>query len=107
MTSSGATIDAAIYAIACTLPLVAVSARIVIRYPDDRGIRFGCVTLIAFLCTMAADRVPPLGEIVEKMWPFLSFVFLALACATIYFLVRETFADIKKSRARKSATYRQ
>jgi O-antigen/teichoic acid export membrane protein len=100
MNFSGATIGAGIFVVAYALSLVSYSVRIMKRYPGDRGIRFGSITLIVFLCTIAAYRIPELQRSFDWILPVLVFSNLILVSLTLYFLVHETIVDVRKSRTR-------
>jgi hypothetical protein len=100
MNPSGATIGSGAFAVAYALLLIMYSIRIIKRYPGDRGIRFGSVTLIVFLCTLVAFRLPGFARMFDWILPVLVFPILILVCATIYFLVQETITDVRKSRTK-------
>jgi hypothetical protein len=100
MNVSGDRIASGIVALIYPLTLVVYSLRIIKRYPRDRGIRFGSVTLIVFLCTLAAFRLPGFARIFDWILPVLVFPLLILVCATLYFLVQETIVDLRRSRTR-------
>ena len=93
-------IAAGFVALIYPLTLVVYSIRIIKKYPDDRGIRFGSVTLILFLCTAVAFRVPKFREIFEWILPVVVFPILILICVTLFYLMRDTIVDLKRSRAR-------
>jgi len=103
MNFSGATVGAGIFVVAYALSLVAYSARIMKRYPGDRGIRFGSITLIVFLSTIAAYRIPEFQRSFDWILPVLVFPNLILVSLTLHFLVHETIMDARKSRTRNGA----
>ena len=98
MSLSGTTIGSGIFAVAYPLSLLMYSIRIIKRYPGDRGIRFGSVTLIVFICTLVAFRFPEFRRIFDWILPVLVFPILILVCATLFFLVQETIVGVRKSR---------
>jgi O-antigen/teichoic acid export membrane protein len=103
MNVSGATIGAIIFVFAYALLWAAYFVRIVKKYPGDRGIRFGFITLIVFLSTLAAYRLPQLTGILTQIFPLLAVTILVLVCATLFFLVQETIVDVRKSREKNDA----
>lgn len=98
MNVSGDRIASGIVALIYPLTLVVYSVRIIKKYPGDRGIRFGSVTLIALICTALAFRFPEFRRIFDWILPVLVFPILILVCATLFFLVQETIVDVRKSR---------
>jgi hypothetical protein len=87
--------------------LTLYSIRIIKRYPGDRGIRFGSVTLIALVCTAVALRIPWFARIFDSILPVIVFPILILLCATLFFLVQETIMDVRASRAKKDLKNKQ
>ena len=100
MNVSGDRIAAGIVTLVYPLSLVLYSLRIIKTYPGDRGIRFGSVTLILMICTAVVFRVPKFSEIFEWILPVLEFPILILICVTLFYLVRDTIMDLKRSRPR-------
>lgn len=98
MNFTGATIESGIFAVAYVLSIVMYSVRIIKKYPGDRGIRFGSITLIVALCTAVALRVPVIERIFDWLLPVLIFPVLILLGATLYFLVSETITDVRRTR---------
>ena len=103
MNVSGDRIAAGIVALIYPLTLVVYSLRIIKTYPGDRGIRFGSVTLILLLCTVEAFRLPRFKQIFDRILPVFVFPVLILICVTIFYLVRDTIMDLRRSRARHGA----
>jgi hypothetical protein len=101
MNISGTIVGSGIFAAAYALSIVIYSVRIIRKYPGDRGIRFGSVTLIVALCTAVAFRIPGFGRIFDWSLPVLIFPILILVIATLYFLVKDTITDIRSIRSRK------
>jgi hypothetical protein len=103
MNVSGDRIASGIVALIYPLTLVVYSLRIIKKYPGDRGIRFGSVSLILFLFTLEAFRLPKFREIFDWILPVFVFPILILICVTLFYLVRDTRMDLRRSRARHGA----
>jgi hypothetical protein len=103
MNVSGDRIASGIVALIYPLTVVVYSLRIIKKYPGDRGIRFGSVTLILFLCTLEAFRLPKFREIFDWILPVFVFPILILICVTLFYLVRDTIMDLRQSRTRHGA----
>jgi hypothetical protein len=103
MNASGDRIASGIVALIYPLTLVVYSLRIIKKYPGDRGIRLGSVTLIMFLCTLEAFRLPKFREIFDWILPVFVFPVLILICVTLFYLVRDTIMDLRQSRTRDRA----
>jgi hypothetical protein len=102
MNVDGSARGAAAAVVAYTLLWVAYFTRIIKKYPGDRGIRFGSITVIVFLCTLAIFRLPELHGILDWILPRFVFTNLVLVCVTIFFLVEESVIDIRKWRKKKA-----
>jgi hypothetical protein len=96
MNLTGSTIGAIAAVAAYTLLLVAYFTTIIKKYPNDRGIRFGIITVIVAVCTVAIFRVPELQGILNWILPLLFVTELVLVCVTLFFLVEESVIDIRK-----------
>jgi hypothetical protein len=86
---------------AYTLLWVTYFTRIIKRYPEDRGIRFGSITVIVFFCAVAIYRLPELHGILDWILPALFFTELVLVCVSLFFLVEESAIDFRKWRKKK------
>ena len=101
MTLDGHTIGAAAAVLAYTVLSATYFARIVKKYPGDRGIRFGSLAVVVFLCIIAILRTPELGGIHNWFLPILFFTEMVLVCLSGFFLVTESVEDVRKSRKKK------
>ena len=101
MNLSSGVLGAAGAAIAYTLVWVAYLARITKKYPKDRGIRFGSITVIVFMCALAIFRLPELHGILDWVLPVLFVTVSVLVCLSLFFLVEESVIDIRKWRKKK------
>lgn len=107
MNVSGDRIASGIVALIYPLTLVVYSLWIIKKYPGDRGIRFGSVTLILFLCTLEAFRLPKFRELFDWILPVFVVPILILICVTLFYLVRDTIMDLRGSRVRQGSKCKQ
>jgi hypothetical protein len=103
MNVSADRIASGIVALIYPLTLVVYSLRIIKKYPRYRGIRLASVTLILFLCTAEAFRLPKFRELFDWILPVFVFPILILICVTLFYLVRDTIVDLRRSRARQGS----
>ena len=100
MNSFGATIGAVVFLVAYSFCLAAFFEWMVKKYPRDKGIRFGYITLTLMLLTVAGFRIPELTDYLSWFFPVLAFTMLILVCVTIFFLIEESVLDARRARAK-------
>ena len=101
MNLDGHVIGAAAFAVCYMLLWAAYFARFIKKYPKDRGIRFGSIAAFILICALAIFRLPGFGKIQEWVIPIFFITELPLVCLSLFYLVKETVMDFRKSGEKK------